>query len=101
MGCNLIEQLYSVLNSTNFNDDVIIDDRNKWTIGKRLVEARRFGYPNIIVAGRGVSNSPPILEFHQLCENQEHRCSEETVESLVDKLNAFTKKEVIYLFPLM
>lgn len=91
LGYNLMEQLYSVLNSTNFNDDVIIDDRYSWTIGKRLVEARRLGYPYIIVAGRGVSKSPPVLELYQLYENQENNCTEETFESLVDKLNNFTK----------
>ncbi|XP_059621945.1 probable proline--tRNA ligase, mitochondrial [Phlebotomus argentipes] len=45
-------------------DDVVLDDRNHLTIGKRLLLARRMGYPFVIVAGAKVAENPPLLELH-------------------------------------
>lgn len=36
-------------------NEVVIDDRTHMTIGKRLYEAKRLGFPYIVVAGKTVS----------------------------------------------
>lgn len=34
--------------------EVVIDDRTKFTVGRRIYEAERIGYPYIIVIGKSV-----------------------------------------------
>lgn len=45
--------------------DLIVDDR-ALTIGKRLYEAKRLGYPFIVVSGELSMQNPPKFEFHDL-----------------------------------
>ena len=52
-----------------FEKDVIFDDRDTLTIGKRLMEAKRMGYPYVLIAGKKSIESVPKLEFHDLCRN--------------------------------
>ena len=49
-----------------FPDDMIADDRGKLTVGKKLREARKTGYPYLVVAGKGVLEENPLLELHCL-----------------------------------
>jgi len=49
-----------------FPDDTIADDRGKLTVGKKLREARKTGYPYLVVAGKGVLEENPVLELHCL-----------------------------------
>lgn len=44
------------------HDDIILDDRDSLTIGKRVAEARRTGYPLIIVAGKRALEDVPKFE---------------------------------------
>lgn len=64
------EQLYERLSAPDGGgcvDDVIVDDRTGLTIGRRLLEAKRFGYPIVVVAGPKASNggAEARFEFHQ------------------------------------
>lgn len=52
-----------------FENNVLIDDRRQMTIGKRLFEARRVGYPFIVVIGNGALQNPPVFEIHDLGNN--------------------------------
>lgn len=52
--------------SQPFARDVVFDDRTALTIGKKLVEAKRVGYPYIIIAGKKSTESVPKLELHDL-----------------------------------
>ena len=53
-----------------FSDqDVIIDDRNSVTIGKKLMEARRTGYPYVVVVGRKSTAVVPLFELHDVHKN--------------------------------
>ncbi|OWR41350.1 putative prolyl-tRNA synthetase [Danaus plexippus plexippus] len=45
--------------------DVVLDDRHHLTIGKRLLQADKTGYPYIIVCGRSALESPPRYELHR------------------------------------
>ncbi|XP_065370922.1 probable proline--tRNA ligase, mitochondrial [Calliphora vicina] len=46
-----------------YGQDVIHDDRKYMTIGKRLMEAKRMGYPVIIVAGSKACLTEPKVEI--------------------------------------
>lgn len=57
-----VQKLYFHLNSACHND-VIIDDRTHMTIGKRLMEARRMGYPIVVVVGSKILDPEPKFEL--------------------------------------
>ncbi|XP_069682732.1 probable proline--tRNA ligase, mitochondrial isoform X1 [Periplaneta americana] len=64
---HLAEELYHKLNSIDvFRNNVIIDDRCHMTIGKRLFESRRVGYPFIVVIGRKALQLVPEFEVHDI-----------------------------------
>lgn len=45
-----------------YEDEVIVDDRIKQTIGKRLIDAQKLGYPIIIIIGKKAIQSIPHFE---------------------------------------
>lgn len=65
------EQLYERLSAPDGGgcvDDVIVDDRTGLTIGRRLLEAKRFGYPIVVVAGPKAAPGAAAearFEFHR------------------------------------
>uniref|UniRef100_A0A1L8DHL5 Probable proline--tRNA ligase, mitochondrial n=1 Tax=Nyssomyia neivai TaxID=330878 RepID=A0A1L8DHL5_9DIPT len=64
-GSALAEKMYmQLVELPGLQDDTIIDDRNHLTIGKRLLLAKRMGYPFVIVIGARVAEDPPVLELH-------------------------------------
>lgn len=42
--------------------EVVLDDRTQMTIGKRLKDASRLGYPYVIIAGQGALEETPKFE---------------------------------------
>lgn len=44
--------------------DVIVDDRTNMTIGRRFLEAKRTGYPFVLVIGEKAANEVPLIECH-------------------------------------
>lgn len=54
-----------------YASDVIFDDRPTATIGKKLLDAKRVGYPFVIVAGKNSANPIPLLELHDLNSSHE------------------------------
>lgn len=65
------EELYDVIRTVSgMRDEVVLDDRDQLTIGKRLKEAGMMGYPYVIVAGKRALESPPLFEV------QNHRTGE-------------------------
>lgn len=49
--------------------EVVLDDRTHMTIGKRLKDAKRLGYPYVVVVGQGALKEPPIFEV--ICQKME------------------------------
>ena len=47
-----------------FGHDVILDDRAKLTVGKKLREAKKTGYPYIILFGKKSLDQEAKLELH-------------------------------------
>uniref|UniRef100_A0A6B2EE74 Probable proline--tRNA ligase, mitochondrial n=1 Tax=Phlebotomus kandelakii TaxID=1109342 RepID=A0A6B2EE74_9DIPT len=70
-GSVLTDDLYRELTKLpGLEDDTVLDDRNHLTIGKRLLLAKRMGYPFVIVAGSRVTEEPPMLELHFVEDNK-------------------------------
>lgn len=49
--------------------EVVLDDRTHMTIGKRLKDAKRLGYPYVVVVGQGALEEHPIFEV--ICQKTE------------------------------
>ncbi len=61
------ERLYEVLNSEVFLDDVVIDDREHISVGKKLREAKKTGYPFIILFGKdSIDPDQPKVEVYDV-----------------------------------
>ena len=61
----LVSQLCQSLN-TVLPDDVILDDREKLTVGKKLREAKKTGYPYIVLFGKKCADEDPMIELHSV-----------------------------------
>ncbi|XP_028857185.1 probable proline--tRNA ligase, mitochondrial [Denticeps clupeoides] len=83
---SLAEELAHSLGSglSNLRGEVVLDDRTQMTIGKRLKDAARLGYPYVVVVGPRAAEELP--QFEVVCQN-----SGETLflsrEALVDMLS--------------
>uniref|UniRef100_A0A671VQ72 Probable proline--tRNA ligase, mitochondrial n=1 Tax=Sparus aurata TaxID=8175 RepID=A0A671VQ72_SPAAU len=64
----LAEELVHTLGETlpGLRGEVVLDDRTQMTIGKRLKDASKLGYPYVIVAGQGALEETP--RFEVICQ---------------------------------
>lgn len=64
----LAEELVHTLEETlpHLRGEVVLDDRTQMTIGKRLKDASKLGYPYIIVVGQGALEEAP--RFEVICQ---------------------------------
>lgn len=57
--------MYFSLNAIpQLQDDVLYDDRTGMTIGRRQLEARRTGYPYVVILGKSATELPPRYEVY-------------------------------------
>ncbi|XP_044745930.1 probable proline--tRNA ligase, mitochondrial [Coccinella septempunctata] len=64
---NNLELLYSSLNQIiHLEGEVLVDDRSSMTIGRRHMQAKRCGYPFILVIGKKILENPPLYELHDI-----------------------------------
>ncbi|NXT20489.1 SYPM protein, partial [Syrrhaptes paradoxus] len=63
-GVMLLEQVYDDLAEAlpHLAGDSVLDDRTQLTIGRRLKDANKLGYPYVVVAGKRVCEDPPVFE---------------------------------------
>ncbi|XP_068262932.1 probable proline--tRNA ligase, mitochondrial [Nyctibius grandis] len=63
-GAALLEQVYDDLAEAlpHLAGDSVLDDRTQLTIGKRLKDAKKLGYPYVVIAGKRVCEDPPVFE---------------------------------------
>ncbi|KFP75747.1 hypothetical protein N310_04607, partial [Acanthisitta chloris] len=67
-GAMRLEQVYDDLVEAlpHLAGDSVLDDRTQLTIGKRLKDANKLGYPYVVIAGKRVFEDPPVFEvWHQ------------------------------------
>lgn len=64
----LAEEMVQTLGETlpPLKGEVVLDDRTHMTIGKRLKDAKRLGYPYVIVVGQGALEEQP--KFEVICQ---------------------------------
>ncbi|KAF6734399.1 putative proline--tRNA ligase, mitochondrial [Oryzias melastigma] len=60
----LAEELVDCLGEVlpRLRGEIVLDDRTQMTIGKRLKDASRLGYPYVIVVGEAALQKPPTFE---------------------------------------
>ena len=56
----------TISNIPGLEDDVLVDDRTHLTIGKRVLDARKVGYPIQIVVGKRASEMMPLFEVNNV-----------------------------------
>ncbi|XP_074953649.1 putative proline--tRNA ligase, mitochondrial [Phalacrocorax aristotelis] len=63
-GAALLERVYDDLAEAlpHLASDSVLDDRTQLTIGKRLKDANKLGYPYVVIAGKRVCEDPPVFE---------------------------------------
>jgi len=76
----LVEQLSA---ECHIAGDVIVDDRDDLTIGRRVLDAKHTGYPFIIVIGKNALGPDPKLEMFLVNEGQRLYVSPGDVGSLL------------------
>ncbi|XP_022110382.1 probable proline--tRNA ligase, mitochondrial isoform X2 [Acanthaster planci] len=57
--CNDITSCISRL-----QDELLLDDRDQLTIGRRVTDAKKLGYPYLIVVGKRALEAEPLYELH-------------------------------------
>lgn len=73
----LVESLYDKIESiNNLQNNVLIDDRTSFTIGRRFLEAKKNGYPFIVALGRKILQDPVLYEVTNLQRNEQLFLSE-------------------------
>lgn len=68
----------------SLRNEVVLDDRTQMTIGKRLKDASRLGYPYVVVVGQKAAEYPP--RFEVIC-NHSGEIMFLSKEGLVDLLS--------------
>lgn len=92
----IMPELYSLLeNIPNFKDDVIIDDRPDKTIGKRLRDAKAFGFSFIIVAGKDATKNIPLFELYDVYNDKKYLMPRTTLlQYLIDNTKYLSEEKV-------
>ena len=66
---DMLEQVHTRASEILFSD-VMLDDRDKLTVGRKLREAKKTGYPYIVLFGKKCIDSDPRLELHNLASGE-------------------------------
>ncbi|XP_036332070.1 probable proline--tRNA ligase, mitochondrial isoform X1 [Rhagoletis pomonella] len=76
------------LNGVCSDEEVLIDDRNYLTIGKRLMEAKKMGYPMIVVISGKSDGTAPKLELHL-----KHATMEVELSEALSVISQYTRRK--------
>jgi len=86
---HLCEEVYCSLNAhESLHDEIVIDDRLILTIGARLKDVRKLGFPFIIVIGSKATEAEPQIEVHQVNEGL---CSYMTISDAVNLITTYVQ----------
>ncbi|KFB37342.1 AGAP003589-PA-like protein [Anopheles sinensis] len=72
-----VDRMYNNLQAVKgCEGDIIVDDRDQLTIGKRLLDARKLGYPLIVIVGsKAATIGEEAFEVHNLVDGTERTLS--------------------------
>lgn len=83
-------EMYQRLESVpGLRDEIVVDDRYNLTIGKRVMEAKRFGYPVVIVIGPKAMADVAVFECHFTNKSTQ---TELNMVELVEEIENFSKQ---------
>ncbi|XP_044286387.1 probable proline--tRNA ligase, mitochondrial isoform X1 [Varanus komodoensis] len=87
-GAVLLEDLYdSIVQAIpHVEEEMVLDDRTQLTIGKRLKDAKKLGYPYVIIGGKGVLDEPYQFEVQNQNTGEILFLSKEAIIDLLSKL---------------
>lgn len=86
-GSEIMNSLLEMLKSSKIaHDDILIDDRTSYTIGKRLGEIKKLGIPRVIVLGSKVTEESPRMEFHELNQDRTRELTLEELKVEIDRI---------------
>lgn len=67
-------------------EEVVLDDRTQLTIGKRLKDANRLGYPYVIIGGKKMLDEPPHFEVWNQSTGEVLFLTKEAIINLLSKV---------------
>nr|XP_013031601.2 probable proline--tRNA ligase, mitochondrial [Anser cygnoides] len=87
-GAALLERIYDdfVEAHPHLAGDAVLDDRTQMTIGKRLKDAKKLGYPYVVIAGKRVCEDPPVFEVWDQNSGEVLYLTKEGVIELLSKV---------------
>ncbi|KAM4655715.1 putative proline--tRNA ligase, mitochondrial [Amazona ochrocephala] len=87
-GAALLERVYDDVAEAlpHLAGDSVLDDRTQLTIGKRLKDANKLGYPFVVIAGKRVCEDPPVFEVWNQNSGEVLFLSKEGVIELLSKV---------------
>lgn len=66
----MVDKIYSILDQVfMLKGNILVDDRTQLTIGRRMLDAKRMGYPYIIIIGSKATEQVPLLEVNDIKNN--------------------------------
>lgn len=69
----------------NLKNNIILDDRTEWTIGRRLLDCKRTGIRYIIVLNKTACQTPPRYELNDIVKNVKLNLYESDIVSYINK----------------
>uniref|UniRef100_A0A1Y9IVS2 Probable proline--tRNA ligase, mitochondrial n=1 Tax=Anopheles minimus TaxID=112268 RepID=A0A1Y9IVS2_9DIPT len=75
--------------------EVIVDDRTQLTIGKRLLDARKTGYPIIVIVGSKAIHEEVFEVHNQMTDGELHLSYSDTLTTIGSTLSATTNRKLI------
>ncbi|NXL84257.1 SYPM protein, partial [Alectura lathami] len=87
-GAALLEHVYDEVAEAlpHLAGDAVLDDRTQMTIGKRLKDANKLGYPYVVIAGKRVCEDPPVFEVWDQSSGEVLYLTKEGVIELLSKV---------------
>ncbi|XP_061489105.1 probable proline--tRNA ligase, mitochondrial [Rhineura floridana] len=87
-GAMLLEDLYDCIveGVPQLKEEIVLDDRTQFTIGKRLKDANKLGYPYIIIGGEKVLDEPSLFEVWNQNTNETLFLTKEPIVELLSKV---------------
>lgn len=84
---SVAEELYdAICAAPRMRNEAVLDDRDHLTIGKRVKEAHKMGYPYVIVVGKKALESPPVFEVRNHRTGEVHFFSKDGVLSFIQEV---------------
>lgn len=85
----LLEELHDCIAEAvpNLRDEIVLDDRTQSSIGKRLIDANKCGYPYVIIGGKKCLDVPSLFEVQNQNTGEVLFLTKEAIIDLLSKVH--------------